>query len=687
MFRKITLFALVLTLCVIVMGAFVRLSDAGLGCPDWPGCYGQALLSDHAEFKRQAQMAFPDNPLDLAKAWKEMIHRYVAGALGLLVLILALISWREKHCRTPMVISSVVLLSMVIFQALLGMWTVKTQVMPIVVTSHLIMGLLTFWLLYWMYLRDNPLVSVRRPWVGRKNFWLGYLKVDPEVVTRKPKKGPRGLAAFAMLVLFIQIILGGLTSTHYAAMACTDLPQCNGLWWPKLDYQQAVDILKGIIYSESGALSYDGKVVLHWLHRVGALVTFLVLTLVYLAARPSKNARSVRNAGSILMLLLLLEISLGIANVLLGMPIWSAVAHNGFAALLMLPLIAIRFYSKYGYFEERLAEEEEPELVEEAEVKPVPEEIYVEKEPETLYLRLTNQLKKTRSNLGGVLSSISIGQKKIDQELLEEIETSLIMADVGMDATTEIIHNLSESVERSQLNDAEALSDILKQQLIGMLEPCNKVLKIPDQEDPFVILVVGVNGVGKTTTIGKLAKRLRAQGHSVMLAAGDTFRAAAVEQLETWGERNDIHVVAQHTGADSASVIFDGVQSAKAKGVDVLIADTAGRLHTKSNLMDELKKIKRIIGKLDESAPHEVLLVLDSGTGQNALSQAKLFNEAVELTGIALTKLDGTAKGGVIFALAKQFGIPIRFIGIGEGIDDLQDFHAEQFVEALFVTD
>jgi len=212
-------------------------------------------------------------------------------------------------------------------------------------------------------------------------------------------------------------------------------------------------------------------------------------------------------------------------------------------------------------------------------------------------------------------------------------------------------------------------------------------LQIPKQDKPFVILVVGVNGAGKTTTIGKLAKRLQAQGHSVMLAAGDTFRAAAVEQLQTWGERNNIHVVAQHTGADSASVIYDGVQSAQAKGIDVLIADTAGRLHTKSNLMDELKKVKRIISKLDETAPHEVLLVLDAGTGQNALSQAKLFNEAVALTGLALTKLDGTAKGGVIFALAKQFEIPIRFIGIGEGIDDLQDFDADAFVNALFVKD
>jgi len=224
----------------------------------------------------------------------------------------------------------------------------------------------------------------------------------------------------------------------------------------------------------------------------------------------------------------------------------------------------------------------------------------------------------------------------------------------------------------------------LKQELLEILEPCDKPLQIPKQDSPFVILVVGINGVGKTTTIGKMAKRFQMQGHSVMLAAGDTFRAAAVEQLQTWGERNNIHVVAQHTGADSASVVYDGVQSAKAKGVDILIADTAGRLHTKSNLMDELKKVRRIMAKVDANAPHEVLLVLDAGTGQNALSQTRQFNETVTITGIALTKLDGTAKGGIIFALAQKFGIPIRFIGVGEGIDDLQDFHARQFVDALF---
>jgi len=394
-----------------------------------------------------------------------------------------------------------------------------------------------------------------------------------------------------------------------------------------------------------------------------------------LAATSGTQPKAVRKAGLWLSALLLLQIGSAIIGVKLGAPLWAAVAHNAFAALLMLPLIAISFYSRQAYVETLPAE---------TEVVSIPPEVV---EPESVYARLKSQLKRTRSGLSGVLAQIPIGQKEIDEDLLEAIEAQLLMADIGVDATAQIIKRLTESVERHQLNDGEALTAALKQELLSMLLPCNQNLHIPKQDKPFVILVVGVNGAGKTTTIGKLAKRLQTQGHSVMLAAGDTFRAAAVEQLQTWGERNNIHVVAQHTGADSASVIYDGVQSAQAKGIDVLIADTAGRLQTKSNLMDELKKVKRIMGKLDETAPHEVLLVLDAGTGQNALSQAKLFNETVALTGLVLTKLDGTAKGGVIFALAKQFGIPIRFIGIGEGIDDLQDFDAGAFVNALFVKD
>ena len=300
------------------------------------------------------------------------------------------------------------------------------------------------------------------------------------------------------------------------------------------------------------------------------------------------------------------------------------------------------------------------------------------------FSRLKKGLGKTRSGLGEGLAGLVLGKKVIDDELLEDIETQLLVADVGVNATRRIIDDLTERVGRKQLKDPEALMTALREDLASLLGPCDSLLHIDTSKQPWVILVVGVNGVGKTTTIGKLANYLRSQGHSVMLAAGDTFRAAAVEQLQTWGERNDIPVIAQHTGADSASVIFDAIDAARARNIDVLIADTAGRLHTQSNLMDELKKIRRVIAKHDADAPHEVMLVLDAGTGQNALSQAEQFNEAVGLTGLTLTKLDGTAKGGVIFALAERFKLPIRFIGVGEGIDDLRPFEAQPFVDALF---
>ncbi|MEX5506291.1 signal recognition particle-docking protein FtsY [Pseudomonas putida] len=300
------------------------------------------------------------------------------------------------------------------------------------------------------------------------------------------------------------------------------------------------------------------------------------------------------------------------------------------------------------------------------------------------FARLKQGLSKTSASIGEGMASLFLGKKVIDDDLLDEIETRLLTADVGVEATSAIVQNLTQKVARKQLADADALYKSLQEELAALLRPVEQPLKVQAQNKPYVILVVGVNGAGKTTTIGKLAKKLQLEGKKVMLAAGDTFRAAAVEQLQVWGERNQIPVIAQHTGADSASVIFDAVQAAKARGADVLIADTAGRLHTKDNLMEELKKVRRVIGKLDPDAPHEVLLVLDAGTGQNAISQAKYFNQSVELTGLALTKLDGTAKGGVIFALAKQFNIPIRFIGVGEGIDDLRTFEAEPFVKALF---
>ncbi|WP_425317694.1 signal recognition particle-docking protein FtsY [Pseudomonas nitroreducens] len=328
----------------------------------------------------------------------------------------------------------------------------------------------------------------------------------------------------------------------------------------------------------------------------------------------------------------------------------------------------------------------EPEPAPQPEPEPQARPAAAETSKLGFFARLKQGLSKTSASLGEGMASLFLGKKAIDDDLLDEIETRLLTADVGVEATTAIVQNLTKRVARKELADSEALYKALQEELATLLRPVEKPLTITADKQPYVILVVGVNGVGKTTTIGKLAKKLQLDGKKVMLAAGDTFRAAAVEQLQVWGERNNIAVIAQHTGADSASVIFDAVQAAKARGVDVLIADTAGRLHTKDNLMEELKKVRRVIGKLDQTAPHEVLLVLDAGTGQNAINQAKQFNNAVELTGLALTKLDGTAKGGVIFALAKQFELPIRYIGVGEGIDDLRTFEADAFVRALFET-
>ncbi|OOF62482.1 signal recognition particle-docking protein FtsY [Rodentibacter sp. Ppn85] len=300
------------------------------------------------------------------------------------------------------------------------------------------------------------------------------------------------------------------------------------------------------------------------------------------------------------------------------------------------------------------------------------------------FSRLVKGLLKTKQNIGAGFRSFFLG-KKIDDELFEELEEQLLIADIGVPTTSKIIKNLTEHASRKQLQDAELLYQQLKVEMADILEPVAQPLKIDTSKKPYVILMVGVNGVGKTTTIGKLARKFQAEGKSVMLAAGDTFRAAAVEQLQVWGERNNIPVVAQSTGSDSASVIFDAMQSAAARHIDILIADTAGRLQNKNNLMDELKKIVRVMKKYDETAPHEIMLTLDAGTGQNAISQAKLFNEAVGLTGISLTKLDGTAKGGVIFAIADQFRLPIRYIGMGEKIEDLREFNAKEFIDALFI--
>ncbi|MEX5922969.1 signal recognition particle-docking protein FtsY [Providencia alcalifaciens] len=340
---------------------------------------------------------------------------------------------------------------------------------------------------------------------------------------------------------------------------------------------------------------------------------------------------------------------------------------------------AARLAEEQAERERQEAEAERLRLEEEKNNSPTEQE---KPKKEGFFARLKKGLLKTRQNLGSGFLGLFSG-KKIDDDLFDELEEQLLIADVGVDTTRKIINNLTAHASRKDLKDAEALYGKLREEMSDILAKVDKPLVIEDKK-PYVILMVGVNGVGKTTTIGKLARQYQSEGKSVMLAAGDTFRAAAVEQLQVWGERNKIPVVAQHTGADPASVIFDAIQSAQAKGADVLIADTAGRLQNKSHLMEELKKIVRVMKKLDENAPHEIMLTLDASTGQNAVSQAKLFDEAVGLTGITLTKLDGTAKGGVIFSIADQFGIPIRYIGIGEGIEDLRPFKADDFIEALF---
>ncbi|MFO1420462.1 MAG: signal recognition particle-docking protein FtsY [Candidatus Competibacteraceae bacterium] len=308
----------------------------------------------------------------------------------------------------------------------------------------------------------------------------------------------------------------------------------------------------------------------------------------------------------------------------------------------------------------------------------------IEPKPER-FARLRDRLRRTRQSLVGGLGDLFAG-RKLDDEALEELESRLLLADVGVEVTSHLMKRLAERVSRQQLNDIPALLEALRDELLGILAPCQQPWR-PGESQPYTILMVGVNGVGKTTTIGKLAKKIQNDGFSVLLAAGDTFRAAAVEQLQVWGERNRIPVIAQQSRADAASVIYDAIQAARARQVDVVIADTAGRLHTQSNLMEELKKIRRVMGKVDVAAPHEVLLVVDASTGQNALNQAVQFHEAVGVTGLILTKLDGTAKGGIAFAIARRLGLPIRFVGVGESIEDLREFDAAEFVAALLDED
>lgn len=652
MYRKLALAALLLILFTLASGLYVRAVGAGLACPDVPACYGYlwppASLSAQA---LEAHRGFLYNPV---QAWIQIGHRVAAAVLGVLLLALVGLAWGQPNHQVAWR-GSGALLVLYALQLGLGAGVVMSRLMPALVTAHLLVAAL--------------MAQVALQW---------YLDLRPrEQKLGTDAIGLRRYAALAWWVALGQIFLGGWVSANFAGSACPDFPTCQGSWWPPVDWH-AFAFWEQWEHGLTAWALLDAKarVTIHWSHRVGAALGFAVLFGLGIGISSNPKVPHLSKVGLLLNFLLFAEITLG-----LGILKYSAlpvlvVAHGLGGVLLLLTVGAVRFYLRHP-----------PALLEA--VAPPGEEAAIEAilpplRPETLFERLKGQLEKTRRGLTSFLASLPLTGRVLDADLVEEIETHLLMADVGVAATQEVIDRLTERLARHQLRDSAEVVRALHDTLLETLEPCSRSLRIDAEHRPFVILVVGVNGVGKTTTIGKLAQRLRRQGHSVMLAAGDTFRAAAVEQLKAWGERNRVPVVAQHPGADSASVIYDALQSAKARGIDVLIADTAGRLHTKSNLMEELAKIKRIMAKLDPAAPHEVLLVLDATTGQNALIQAEQFNQAVGVSGLVLTKLDGTAKGGVIFALAKRFGIPIRFIGIGEGIDDLQEFDARTFVDALF---
>lgn len=657
MFRKLSWACTMLAFLVILTGAYVRYSNADLSCPDWPTCYGSFLFGD---IPTAGNESHPGTPSDSTKVWKAMAFRYLLGGLLLTAILLSLSALLGAKERKPALGFSAAIVTLTLVASALEMMVVKTGAMPIITTALIMTTYVIAWNAVWLLLRTHS--TVRR---------------------REMINGPVGISLVALLIVFAQIWLGTWVNANDAALACQEFPRCQGEWLPNGTIADGFNLAIG----SAGDMSAAGKQAIHALHRMGGLLTFLMLSVAMLSATSETNPTGVRRSGVLLSALLLVEVVTGIFSVKHGVPLLLSLTHDISAALIALPLFGILFFSRYSLSSHTDSEAVFEQALE-TDVGAIDYE--AEKQPESaesLYFRLRTQLKKTRSSIGDVFSHLGLAQNKLTQEILDDVEASLLMADLGLETTAQVVRYLRDHLSDEQIKNPEQLSIALKQKLFDMLQPCSAPLQLIDQQGPFVILVVGVNGAGKTTSIGKLAHRIQAQGKSVMLAAGDTFRAAAVEQLQTWGERNHVTVVAQHTGADSASVIFDALQSAQAKQIDVLIADTAGRLHTKSNLMDELAKIKRIMAKLDASAPHEILLVLDAGTGQNALSQARLFNDAVGITGLALTKLDGTAKGGVIFALASQLKIPIRFIGVGEGIDDLQDFDAQAFVDALFVSE
>lgn len=651
MYRKILLAALIAVVAELLSNAYVGALGASAACSDWPGCYGQWLsLADGGS-------------IESAKLWAALMQRYIQFT-GLILVVAA---FGLGLRRAPVGLGFAV--AAVAGQILLAALAPSYHYHPLLPTGD---KLLAF----------AAMASLYRVWLAER--------LDTSVASAPAGSRSRMLVAFGLVLLVLQVATGAWTSATLSGMACPDLPTCLGRWWPDVDYAQGFTFWRGLLDNQPVLLSLTERVAVNWIHRVGGVNLVIWLTVIGMVLSSGRYGKSASRNGTVINALAFAQLAVAVLALKYRMPVTVTLVHTVLAAGLWLHLLRAAWQLAH------VQVPTVPEFVGESEAYPslhrrardLPQEVVllpaarpIAKPTLTLLQRLRKGLHKTGGGLAGLLAGLS--RPRIDDELLEDIETTLLMADVGVEATQLLVKALAADYPKDVPVSSEGVRQLLKQQMQNMLAPSNHPLVIDRDRKPFVVLVVGVNGVGKTTTIGKLARRYQDDGYSVMLAAGDTFRAAAVEQLQAWGERNAIPVVAQHSGADSASVIFDAMQSAQAKEIDILIADTAGRLHTKSNLMEELKKIKRVLGRLDDSAPHEVLLVLDAGTGQNAIAQTRQFNESVNLTGIAVTKLDGTAKGGVIFALARQFGIPIRYIGVGEGIDDLQDFHADTFVDAL----
>lgn len=642
LFRNTVRLAVWATLLLILAGTAQRMALAGVGCPSGLGCTAAGVGSLQGSLQ----------------AWSGalgMLHQALGVASGLLILLALVLALRlpaEKTAGMRVPLMGAALLGGA--EAYLGMHLSRFSGIPLVMVGHLVAGFVIIALL------------------GRVD-----LAMAPKASPKAPVPILRLLAGTCEVLILLVVFLGGWVSATGAGLACPDFPTCRGVPLPDTDYRALIMGLFDPEVDPRVLLAPAAMAALHVLHRTLGGVLLVLLTGLGFGVTSNPKVPSLSRMGLGLNGLIFLTVATAFALVQRHLPVASGVLHVFLSLVTLIWVGRIRqgLVCPTGV---------PPKAARAVGLTPDTPPPAVAVSPATktgsVAERLRSQLGRTR---GGLMDFLQ-GRGAVDREFMEDLEAQLLMADLGVSATQAIMTHLTENLERQELSDRAALRHRLKAHLRDLILPVSQPLVVPQETRPYVILVVGVNGVGKTTTIGKLAKRLQQRGLSVMLAAGDTFRAAAVEQLEAWGERNDVPVVAQHTGADSASVIYDALEAAKARKVDVLIADTAGRLHNKSNLMEELSKVKRIMARLDASAPHEVLLVLDGGTGQNAVNQARQFHEAVGLTGLVLTKLDGTAKGGVLFALARQFGIPIRFIGIGEGIDDLRDFDADEFIAALF---